>query len=58
MFYGYLVDFIAFWYILWIFGTFLDYLVYFSRFGKLYQKNLATLVHFIRKACLVVKERG
>jgi hypothetical protein len=31
------------WYILWPFGTFNGYLEYLTRFGMLYQENLATL---------------
>jgi hypothetical protein len=46
-----LVYYKAIWSILWLFGIvcglsvyfMCDYLVYFSRFGMLYQKNLATL---------------
>jgi hypothetical protein len=37
--YGHLVYFTAIWYILWPFGTFLVILVYFSRFGMLYQEK-------------------
>jgi hypothetical protein len=34
--YGHVVYFKAVWYLLWPFGTFYCYLVYFSRFGMLY----------------------
>jgi hypothetical protein len=35
IFYGHLVHFMVFWYILWAFGIFYGNLVYFSRFGIL-----------------------
>jgi hypothetical protein len=38
--------FMAVWHILWRFGIFRGYLVYFSRFGKLYQENKQS--YFIR----------
>jgi hypothetical protein len=44
IFYGHLVHFTVFCYIIWTFGIVLGNLVYFSRFGILYQKNLATLI--------------
>jgi hypothetical protein len=44
LFYAQLVYFMDIWYILWSFGIFCGRLVYFSRFGLLYQKNLATLL--------------
>jgi hypothetical protein len=43
---GHLVDFVAIWYILWLFGIFCGHLVYFmaiwyicSRFGMLYEEK-------------------
>jgi hypothetical protein len=39
IFYGRLVYFIATWYILWSLNTFYGFLVYFFRFGMLYQEN-------------------
>jgi hypothetical protein len=38
-FYGRSVYFTAIWYILWSFGTFYGYLVYFSRFGMFHQEK-------------------
>jgi hypothetical protein len=43
IFYGQVVHFTVSCYILWTFGTVRGSLAYFSRFGILYQKNLATL---------------
>jgi hypothetical protein len=37
MFYGHVVNFPAIWFILWHFGILCVHLVYFSRFGILYQ---------------------
>jgi hypothetical protein len=43
--YDHLVYFTAIWYILWPFGIFIGYLVYFfPHFGILSQNNLATLL--------------
>jgi hypothetical protein len=39
LFYGQLVHFTVFWYILWTFGIVRGNLVYFSRFGILYQEK-------------------
>jgi hypothetical protein len=39
LFYGHLVHFTVFWYILWTFGIFCGNLLYFSRFGILYQEK-------------------
>jgi hypothetical protein len=44
IFYGHLVPFMVFHNILWTFAIVHDNLVYFSRFGILYQENLATMV--------------
>jgi hypothetical protein len=44
IFYEHLVHFTVFCYILGTFGIVRGNLVYFSRFGILYQENLATLV--------------
>jgi hypothetical protein len=41
--YGYLVQIVDIWYILWLFYIFYGYLVYFSPFGYFTKKNLATL---------------
>jgi hypothetical protein len=35
IYYGHLVNFLAFWYILWNYGIFSGHLVHFSRFGTL-----------------------
>jgi hypothetical protein len=43
IFCGHLVYFSTIWYNIWIFGTFCGNLAYISRFGMLYQENLATL---------------
>jgi hypothetical protein len=40
IFYGHLVHFAAFCYILWTFGRVRGNLVYFSRFGILYQEKI------------------
>jgi hypothetical protein len=47
VFYEHLVDFTAICSILRPFGIFYGYLVYFSRFGMLYQENLAPLMIFV-----------
>jgi hypothetical protein len=39
IFYGHLVHFMVIWYILWTFGIFCGNLVYFPRFGILYQEK-------------------
>jgi hypothetical protein len=39
LFYGHLVYFTDIWYISWPFGILCDTLVYFSRFGMLYQEK-------------------
>jgi hypothetical protein len=45
IFYVPLVDVMTIWYILWSFGIFYGYLVYFSRLGRLYQKKSGNPAH-------------
>jgi hypothetical protein len=44
IFYGPLVCLTAIWYILWSFGIFYGHLVYFSRFGMLYEEKSGNTV--------------
>jgi hypothetical protein len=46
IFYGHLVNFTAFWYILWTFGIFCGNLVYFSRFGIFFHEKSGNLAWF------------
>jgi hypothetical protein len=54
IFYGYLVHFTVFYYILWTFGRVRGNLVYFSRFGILYQEKSGNPVEYLC-TCACVK---